>query len=256
MKLAHAHSISICNRKGGSGKSSTAVNLAAEMAAAGQKVLLIDLDTQGHGAIGLGIQLPRKAATVHGALAGRNGLREGILASRWAGLDLLPADTLADHGAAWGDEQHLRRALEAEGVLADYDLVLLDSPPSLDGLLLNALCAADQVLVPFLPHFLSADGVKQLARVILRVASRGLNERLRVLGYLPVMLDARIGQHRLVNSSLAQQFGGSRLLPGIRSDIRVAEAFGAGVPVRVHAPKSRAAADYQTLAEVIKSRVG
>ncbi|WP_263536362.1 ParA family protein [Paucibacter sp. Y2R2-4] len=200
------------------------MNLAAEMAAAGKRVLLIDLDTQGHCAIGLGIQLPRKAATVHGFLAGSNGLREGIVASRWAGLDLLPADPLADHGAAWGDERHLRHALEAEGLLDDYDEILLDSPPSLDGLLLNALCAADQVLVPFVPHFLSADGVKQLARVILRVASRGLNERLRMLGYVPVMMDARIGQHRWVNTSLAQQFGAARLLPGIRNDIRVAEA--------------------------------
>ena len=86
--------------------------------------------------------------------------------------------------------------------------------------------------------------MRQLARVLFKVASRGLNERLKVLGFLPVMVDLRIGQHREVNASLAHQFGAARLLPGIRTDIKVAEAFAVGKPVRAHAPASRAAADY------------
>jgi chromosome partitioning protein len=239
----------ISNRKGGSGKTATSVNVAAELAAGGQRVLLIDLDTQGHCGLGLGIRPERQAPTVHGFLAGRYPLRQALLESAWPGLHLIAADPLFEHSVATGREHTLHDALSAEGLHEAYDTIVLDTPPSLDSLLLNALCAADRVLVPFIPHYLSSEGVRQLARVLLRVASRGLNERLRVLGFLPVMLDLRIGQHREVNSSLTHQFGASRLLPGIRSDIKVAEAFAAGKPVRVHAPSSRAAADYAAVVQ-------
>ncbi len=239
-----ARTLVISNRKGGSGKSSTSVNVAAELAAQGQRVLLIDLDTQGHCAVGLGIKPARDAATVHGFLAGRSSLRQALVESAWPGLHLIPADPLFEHGGVGESESKLRDALAAEGLLADYDTIVLDTPPSLDGLLLNALCAADRVLVPFVPHYLSGEGVRQLARILFKVASRGLNDRIRVLGFLPIMIDLRIGQHREVNASLSHQFGAARLLPGIRTDIKVAEAFAVGKPVREHAPNSRAAADY------------
>ena len=89
--------------------------------------------------------------------------------------------------------------------------------------------------------------MRQLARVLFRVSSRGLNDKLRILGFVPVMQDTRIGQHREVSAGLSHQFGAARLLPGIRNDIRVAKAFAHGKPVRDYAPKSRAAADYAEL---------
>jgi chromosome partitioning protein len=239
-----ARTLVISNRKGGSGKSSTSVNVAAELAAQGQRVLLIDLDTQGHCAIGLGIKPQRQAPTVHGFLAGKHSLRQALVESAWAGLHLIAADPLFEHGIAAERETMLRDALLSEGLHEDYDTLVLDTPPSLDGLLLNALCAADRVLVPFIPHYLSGEGVRQLARVLFRVASRGLNDRLKVLGFLPIMIDLRIGQHREVSAGLSHQFGAARLLPGIRTDIKVAEAFAVGKPVRVYAPGSRATADY------------
>jgi chromosome partitioning protein len=246
-----ARTLVISNRKGGTGKSSAAVNLAAEMAARGRRVLLIDLDTQGHCAVGLGIRAARHSPTVHGFLAGTNTLRQAIHESAWSGLHLIAADTQAEHGLGAEREMLLREGLLAEQLEADYDLIVLDSPPSHDALLLNALCAADRVLVPFVPHFLSAEGVRQLARVLFKLASSGHNERLRVLGFLPVMLDGRIVQHRDVHARLAHQFGAARMLPGIRTDIRVAEAFGAGKPVRDYAPQSRAAADYAAVATAV-----
>ena len=239
-----ARTLVISNRKGGSGKSSTSVNMAAELAALGQRVLLVDLDTQGHCAVGLGFKPQRDTPTVHGFLAGRHGLRCAVVESVWPGLHLIPADPLFEHGGVGASELLMRDALVTEGLVDDYDTIILETPPSLDGLLINALCAADRVLVPFVPHYLSGEGVRQLARLLFRVASRGLNERLKVLGFLPVMVDLRIGQHREVNSSLSHQFGAARLLPGIRTDIKVAEAFAVGKPVRAHAPQSRAAADY------------
>jgi chromosome partitioning protein len=247
-----ARTLVVSNRKGGSGKSSTSVNVAAELAAAGQRVLLIDLDTQGHCAVGLGHKIQRDSATVNGFLAGRHGLRQALVASNWPGLHLIPADPLFEHGGVGANELLLRNALLAEGLGDDYDTIILDTPPSLDGLLINALCAADRVLVPFVPHYLSGEGVRQLARVLFRLASRGLNERLRVLGFLPVMVDLRIGQHREVNANLSHQFGAARLLPGIRSDIKVAEAFAVGKPVRAHAPNSRAATDYSLAVRVLE----
>lgn len=247
-----ARTLVISNRKGGSGKSSSSVNIAAELAAQGQRVLLIDLDTQGHCAVGLGLKPQRDAPTVHGFLAGRNPLREALLVSCWPGLHLIPADPLFEHGGVGANEMLLRDALVDEGFLNDYDTIVLDTPPSLDGLLINALCAADRVLVPFVPHFLSGEGVRQLARLLFRVASRGLNERLKVLGFLPVMVDLRIGQHREVNASLSHQFGAARLLPGIRTDIKVAEAFAVGKPVREHAPHSRATADYALAVQALE----
>lgn len=246
--------LAITNRKGGSGKTATAVNLAAEWAARGQRVLLVDLDSQGHCAVGLGLQPARGAPTVHSFLAGQHDLALTVVPTVVPGLDLAPADPLFEHGAVLPDGQRLRQALQREGLLDRYDVVLLDTPPSLDQLLLNALCAAQRVLVPLMPHHLSAEGVKQLARLIFRVVSRGENEQLRLLGFLPVMLDARIGQHRLVMANLGQQFGAQRLLGGIRNDIRVAEAFGAGRPVRLHAPSSRASADYRVALDQLLAR--
>ncbi len=248
-----ARTLVLSNRKGGSGKSSSAVNVAAELAARGQRVLLIDLDTQSHCAIGLGLKLARDTPTVHGFLAGRYTLRQALQQSVWPGLHLIAADPLFDHGAAGESELKLNDALRAEGLAQDYDTIVIDTPPSLDMLLLNALCAADRVLIPFQPHYLSGEGVRQLARVLFRVSSRGLNERLRILGFLPVMLDLRIGQHRTVNASLAHQFGAARLLPGIRTDIKVAEAFAEGKPVREHAPHSRAAADYAAVVTALEA---
>jgi len=241
----------VSNRKGGSGKSSSAVNIAAEMASQGRRVLLVDLDTQSHCALGLGIKLQRNTPTVHSFLAGQNTLRDALQSSEWPGLDLIPADPLFDHNVAGDQETRLNTALLDEGLCDEYDTIAIDTPPSLDGLLINALCAADRVLVPFQPHFLSGEGVRQLARVLFRVSSRGLNDRLRILGFLPVMLDLRIGQHRVVNASLAQQFGAARLLPGIRTDIKVAEAFAAGKPLRAYAPHARATADYAAAVQAI-----
>ena len=242
--MADARILVITNRKGGTGKTSLSVNLASEYAARGRRVLLVDLDSQSHCAVGLGVPQVRGAASAQSFLAGQNTLRQALVPQVLPGLDLVPADPLFNHNSSGDASSALGLALQSEGLLADYDLILLDTPPSLDGLLLNALCAADRVLVPFVPHFLAGEGVRQLARVLFRVASKGSNDRLKVLGFLPVMMDLRIGQHREVTQGLSHQFGHQRLLPGIRNDIRVAEAFALGRPVRVHAPASRAAQDY------------
>jgi chromosome partitioning protein len=244
----------ITNRKGGTGKTTTSVNLAAELAARGDRVLLVDLDTQGHCAVGVGVAVQKGEPTVHGLFSNGQPLTPAIRETNWENLHLLPADPLFEHGSGSRDESLLRRALADEGLHEHYDSILLDTPPSLDILLLNALNAADRVLVPFLPHYLAGEGVRQLARVLFRVASNRANQGLRVMGFLPIMVDTRIGQHKQVMGSVAHQFGASRMLDGIRNDIRVAESFAAGKPVRYYAPKSRAAEDFLNVTEAVLAR--
>jgi chromosome partitioning protein len=241
----------VTNRKGGTGKTSSAVNIAAELANQHQRVLLIDLDTQGHCALGLGVKAVQGSPTVHSFFLGNNKLKDALQQTSWPDLSLIPADPLFDHGSGMPGDFLLRDALQAEGLHDAYDYIILDTPPSLDALLMNALCAANRVLVPFVPHFLAGEGVRQLARVLFRVVSKGLNEELKLLGFLPVMMDLRIGQHKQVIERIAHQFGAERLLTGIRNDIRVVEAFSVGKPVHAYAAKSRAAQDYALAARDI-----
>ncbi|MFT5588666.1 MAG: chromosome partitioning protein [Bradyrhizobium sp.] len=242
--------IAVCNRKGGAGKTTTAVNLASELAALGQRVLLVDLDSQGHCAVGLGLRIAPGSATVH-ALFGTTGAGIGLMevarASCIERLWLAPADQLFEHGSGTRDPLRLARAL-ADTALADrFDLVILDTPPSLDILLLNALSAAHWVLVPYIPHPLSFEGVRQLMRVLFKVMSVQ-NPGLKILGFLPMTAAEHIRQHRSISADISRQFGAHRVLGGIRNDIKLAEAFAMGKPVRYYAPGCRGALDFAALA--------
>lgn len=236
--------LAISNRKGGSGKTATAVNLAASLAASGQRVLLIDLDTQGHCALGLGVACSRHTPSVHDLFASGACLATALQPTAWPRLTLLPANPLFEHGSGSQQPDLLRQALQREGLLDAFDVIIIDTPPSLDTLLLNALHAAQWVLVPFVPHFLAGEGVRQLARTLFRLASSGQHPELRLLGFLPVMCDARIGLHRRTLDQVGLQFGVLRVLSPVRNDIRLAESFAAGQPLSHFAPRSRAAQDY------------
>ena len=245
--------IAICNRKGGAGKTTAAVNLAAEMAAAGWRVLLLDLDSQGHCALGLGIAVPAHAVTAHSIfLDDAARLIDAVIDSRWPNLALAPANQLFEHGSGRRDQLCLARALSDAAIHECFDLVIIDTPPSLDFLLLNALCAANWVLVPYLPHPLSFEGIRQLMRILFQVMSAH-NPDLKILGFLPMTAAQHILEHRRINKDIAHQFGAHRVLAGIRNDIRLAESFGAGQPLRYYAGSTRAAQDFRTLAESLSA---
>ncbi|NEV64517.1 AAA family ATPase [Thiorhodococcus minor] len=248
--------IAICNRKGGTGKTTVAVNLAAELAALGARVLLVDLDSQGHCAMGLGVKIEKGAPTAHRIFLDPGAsLVTAIYQTGCKNLALVPADQLFEHGSGPRDEQRLAQALARDEIATAYDLILLDTPPSLDHLLLNALTASHWVLVPYVPHQLSLEGMRQLMRVLFRVMSAS-NPQLRILGLLPTMAAEHIREHCAVTSEVSRQFGAPRVLAAIRSDIRVAEAFGVGKPVRRYAPKCRGARDFASLAATLAPSLG
>ena len=250
-----AEIIVVTNRKGGTGKTTTSVNLAAEFAAQGQRVLLVDMDTQGHCAVGLDIAPAKNAPTVHSLfLSAGSRLTDAVYPTAWPNLHLIPANPLFEHGSGDGDPTRLTKALKDEGLTEQYDLIIIDSPPSLDNLLMNALCAAGRVLVPFVPHHLSGEGIRNLVRVLFRVAS-GPNPDLKLLALLPIMLDQRIGQHRCTTEGVARQFGQGRVLTGIRTDIKLAESFAHCRPVRAYMPGCRGARDYAVAAREIGERL-
>lgn len=250
-----AEIIVITNRKGGTGKTTTSVNLAAEFAAQGRKVLLIDMDTQGHCAVGVDVATTKDAPTVHNLFMNDQFLlADAVHPTAWPNLHLIPANPMFEHGSGDGDQTRLARALHDEGLTEQYDLIIIDTPPSLDSLLMNALCAARRVLIPFVPHHLSGEGIRNLARVLFKVAS-GPNPDLKLLALLPIMLDRRIGQHRSVADGVARQFGQGRLLSGIRTDIKLAESFAYRQPVRAYMPGCRGTEDYATAAREIVERL-
>lgn len=243
-----SHVIAISNRKGGTGKTTVSVNLSIELARCGCRVLLVDMDSQGHCAAGFGIEVQKGEPTAHDIFVDPAAtLANTVRDTAFPNLAIAPADQLFEHGSGLRDDWRLARALAEPAIAGQFDVVVVDTPPSLDNLLLNALTAAGWVLIPYIPHQLSLDGIKQLMRTLFKVMSSS-NPELKILGFLPMAAAEHIRQHRIITGEVSRQFGSLRVLPGIRSDIRIAESFGVGKPVRHYAPKSRGAQDFSQLA--------
>lgn len=246
-----ARIIAIANRKGGVGKTTTAVNVAAELASRGRRILLIDMDPQGHAGLGVGVVRTKSEPAVH-HLFRPQGIDLGavIRPSCIAGIDVLPAEADFQVHDAVNDPLRLIRGLASFGQA--YDEIVIDTSPTIDITTLAALAAAQHVLIPTQLQYLAYDGVLRFSSILLKVATL-LNPRFCGLAVAPVQIDVRTNIQRVVLAKLLMNFGPKRIFRGIRSDIALAEAFGARAPVRNYRPHSRGAADYALLTNDILS---
>ena len=243
--------VAIANCKGGTGKTTTAVNLAAELASMQRRVLLVDLDSQGHSGLGFGVWAEGESDTAH-QIFRRTGIdiAASIRASAFAGVDVLPADRDFTIHAAAPDPQRLATALAP--LMDRYDIILIDTPPAADLPLIAALTAARRVLVPMHLTHLGYDGLTKFLRLFFKVAT-SLNPDLGAFAIVPIQIDMRTHIQQHVLAKLLLEYGTKRIFRGIRSDVALAEAFGISSPVRNYRPSSRGAMDYCFLAQDVLS---
>ena len=245
----------IANQKGGVGKTTTAVNLAAGIAAHGQRVLLVDLDPQGNGTMGSGIDKRSLSATVYQVLLGMSEVRTARQHAEHGGYDLLGANReLAGAEIDLVDLDHRETRLKSAlaSVNDQYEFILIDCPPSLSLLTLNGLCAAHGVIIPMQCEYFALEGLADLVNTIQRVASN-LNPDLRIIGLLRVMFDARMTLQQQVSEQLVAKFGDKVFDTIIPRNVRLAEAPSYGLPGVVYDRASKGAQAYLSFgAEMIR----
>ena len=250
-----ARILAVTNQKGGVGKTTTAVNLSACLAALGQRVLMVDLDPQGNATTGCGVVKREALPTVYQILIGRSTLAKARLHTEF-GFDILPANRdLAGAEVELiemdGREFRLRDALAP--VLADYDFVLMDCPPALNMLTVNGLVAAHAVMIPMQCEYYALEGLTDLVATLKKVRAK-LNPRLEIEGLLRTMFDPRSTLTQQVSGELVGHFGDKVYRTIIPRNVRLAEAPSYGKPVIAFDRLSRGAQAYGALAQELLDR--
>lgn len=249
--------IAIVNQKGGCGKTTTCINLAAGLAKRGLKVLIIDLDPQSHSSLGLGLDTHNLNTSVYDALVKGTELDRVITPTYLQNLDIAPSTSLLtgaqlEIADLLGRESLLRTSLYRmlNTNVRYYDYVFLDNSPSLNLITINGLAAAQHVLIPIQAHYFSLEGMRELYSTI-KIVKERINAELNVLGILPTIFDSRTKISREVLSQLRDYFGNKVLTSVIRMNITLADASAHGQSIFDHDPGSNGAKDYEALAAEI-----
>ncbi len=251
------HIFAIANQKGGVGKTTTSVNLAAALAQSGKRTLLVDLDPQGNATMGSGVDKRELRRSVYQLLVGLVTLGDVRVTSPSAGYDILPANRdLAGAEVEMvqleGRENRLRDALARH--VDDYDFVLIDCPPSLSMLTLNGLCAAHGVVIPMQCEYYALEGLSDLVNTIKRVHA-SFNRDLKVIGLLRVMYDPRSTLSNQVSAQLVEHFGDKVFRTVVPRNVRLAEAPSYGMPGVLFDKSSKGAQAYLAFAAEMIERV-
>ncbi|HNU09885.1 MAG TPA: ParA family protein [Rubrivivax sp.] len=248
----------IANQKGGVGKTTTTVNLAAGMAQLGQRVLVVDLDPQGNATMGSGVDKRQLEHSVYDVLLGGSQVAEARQTSPRGGYDVLGANReLAGAEVELVDlDERERRLKTALAVVAhEYDFILIDCPPALSLLTLNGLCAAHGVIVPMQCEYFALEGLSDLVNTIRQVHAN-LNPELQIIGLLRVMFDPRITLQQQVSEQLKGHFGDKVFNTVIPRNVRLAEAPSYGQPGVVFDPASKGAQAFVQFAHEMIERLG
>jgi len=250
--------VALANQKGGVGKTTTAINLAAGLTVLKKKVLLVDIDPQANATSGIGLE-KKENQSLYGVLLGEQTAEDKIVPSPYRNLDIIPAEidlAGSEIDIARSDRylHRLREAFEAIRSRGDYDYVLLDCPPSLGILTMNGLTASDSVLIPMQCEYYALEGLSVITDLIERLKSDGANPDLTLDGIVMTMYDKRTNLARQVVDEVKKHFGDAVYASLIPRNIRVSEAPSYGKPIIDYAPDTPAAKAYKQLAKEFVAR--
>ena len=248
--------IAVLNQKGGVGKTTSVINIAAYLAKAGKRVVVVDADPQGNATSGLGVDKNSIEFTLYDGLNRSKIVSDILTVTPHENITLIPANAnLAgaevELASIHGREMVLKDLLS--GVLADY--VLIDCPPSLGLLTVNALCAADKVLIPVQTEYYALEGISQLLQIVQRI-QKSANPKLSIIGVLLTMFDSRTSLSKQVQEELSKHFGDLLFTNVIPRNVRLAEAPSHGLPISEYDKWSKGARSYKALTKEIIARAG
>lgn len=249
--------ISFSNQKGGVGKTTSAVNVAASLGILGYKVLLIDLDPQGNATSGVGISKKGLKNSINDVLLGDIKAREAVLETEYKNLSVIPAN-IALAGAEYnlyqenGAERIMKDALAT--IKDDYDYIIIDCPPSLSMLTVNAMVASDGVIIPMQCEFYALEGLSQLTVTINRIKAN-YNNSLNITGILVTMYNSRLLLSLQVINELNKHYADKLFKTKISRGVKVSEAPGFGMPVYYHEKRAKGADEYLSVAKELASRI-
>ncbi len=247
----------VANQKGGVGKTTTTVNLAAGLAKVGQRVLMIDLDPQGNATMGSGVDKRTLELTVYDVLLESSSIAEARVQAEKCGYDVLGSSrelSGAEVELVTMERREKRLQAAIAAVSADYDFVLIDCPPSLSMLTLNGLCAANGVIVPMQCEYFALEGLTDLVNTIKQVHAN-LNKDLQIIGLLRVMFDPRITLQQQVSEQLKAHFADKVFNTVIPRNVRLAEAPSYGLPGVVFDPSAKGSVAYIEFAQEMVDRI-